>query len=246
VGELSFNMENSNNFKISGWQKTSLIDYPKKISTIIFTQGCNFRCRYCHNPELIPFNQETIFHINEEDVFDFLKKRKKKIEAVCITGGEPLLQSGLKEFLKKIKKMKFKVKLDTNGSNFELLKNLVDEKLVDYIAMDYKANEDIFQNITGMKKVMFKEIVKTKDYLINSKLKYEFRTTILPKLFNDTDIFKIAQELKGARLVFLQNFQDKGKLLDKSLIGEFGFPISKLKEFKKVMEKYVKKCEIRN
>ncbi len=236
----------NNNFKISGWQKTSLIDYPKKISTIIFTQGCNFRCRYCHNPELIPLNQEIIFNISEEEVFDFLKKRKKKIEAVCITGGEPLLQSGLRVFLEKVKKMKFKVKLDTNGSNFELLKNLIEEKLIDYIAMDYKANEDIFQNITGMKKAMFKEMSRTKDYLINSNLKYEFRITILPKLFTDNDILKLAQELKGAKQVYLQNFQDKGKLLDESLYGEFGFSVSKLKEFKTIMEKYVKKCGIRN
>lgn len=240
-------MEQSNtNFIIAGWQKTSLIDYPKKISTIIFTQGCNFRCRYCHNPELVSINQEIFFNISDIDVLDFLKKRKKKLEAICITGGEPILQHGLKEFLKEVKKMGYKVKLDTNGSNFEILKSFVDEKLIDYIAMDYKAHEGIFQNITQMKKSMFKEVACTRDYLINSRLKYEFRTTILPKLFTDHDILEIAKELKGARLVYLQNFHDNGKLLDNSLLGEFGFPIKKLKDFKKVMEKYVKKCEIRN
>ena len=234
------------NFQIAGLQKTSLIDYPKKISAILFTQGCNFRCRYCHNPELTPFNQEMIFNISEEEVLDFLKNRKHKIEALCITGGEPLLQRGLKEFIQKVKKMKYKVKLDTNGSNFELLKNLIEEGLVDYIAMDYKAHVGIFEKITQMPKSMFKEITKTKDYLINSKLKYEFRTTILPRFFNDDDILKLAKELKGAKLVYLQNFRDNGKLLDESLVGELGFPIAKLEEYQKTMKQYVKKCEIRN
>ncbi|HNZ86718.1 MAG TPA: anaerobic ribonucleoside-triphosphate reductase activating protein [bacterium] len=239
-------MQISNNFQIAGLQKTSLIDYPKKISAILFTQGCNFRCRYCHNPELIPFNQGMIFNITENDVLNFLKSRKHKIEALCITGGEPLLQSGLKEFIQKVKKMKYKVKLDTNGSNFELLKNLIEEKLVDYIAMDYKAHFDLFGTITQVPESMFKEISKTKDYLINSKLKYEFRITILPKFFNDDDILKLAQELKGAKLVYLQNFHDNGKLLDESLAGELGFTINKLKDFQKIMKKYVKKCGIRD
>lgn len=239
-------MEEIKNFTIAGLQKTSLIDYPKKISAIIFTQGCNFRCRYCHNPELISFNQEMIFNISEQDVLDFLKNRKHKVEALCITGGEPLLQSGLKEFIQKVKKLKYKIKLDTNGSNFEKLKNLIDEKLVDYIAMDYKAHEGIFEAITQLPKSMYKEISKTKDYLINSRLKYEFRTTILPKFFKDDDILKLAQELKDAKLVYLQNFHDNGKLLDESLVGEFGFPINKLKEYQKIMKKHVKKCEIRN
>lgn len=238
-------MEELNNFKIAGLQKTSLIDYPKKISAILFTQGCNFRCCYCHNPELIPFNQELIFNISENEVLDFLKKRKHKVEAICITGGEPLLQSGLRDFLQKVKKMKYKVKLDTNGSNFEILKHLIEEKLVDYIAMDYKAHRDLFETITGANGI-FKEVEKTRDFLISSKLKYEFRTTIIPKLFTDLDIEKIAQELHGARLVYLQNFHDNGKLLDQSLVGETGFPIDKLKEYKKLMEKHVKKCGIRN
>lgn len=238
-------MENSD-LKISGLQKTSLIDYPKKISAIIFTQGCNFRCRYCHNPELISFNQEMIFDVPEDDVLDFLKKRKHKLEALCITGGEPLLQTGLKEFIVKVKKMGYRIKLDTNGSNFLKLKELIDEKLVDYIAMDYKAHIDLFETITRCKSSLYKEVEKTKNYLINSKLKYEFRTTILPKFFSADDIEKLAKELKGANLVFLQNFEDRGKLLDEDLSGEMGFPPVQLKEFKKIMEKYVKKCGIRN
>ncbi len=238
--------ETINKFKISGLQKTSLIDYPKKISAIIFTQGCNFRCRYCHNPELISFNQEMIFNISEEEVLDFLKKRKNKLEALCITGGEPLLQIGIREFLQKVKKMGYKIKLDTNGSNLELLKNLVEEKLVDYIAMDYKAHYDLFEKITGCGRDIFKEVEKTKDYLIKSKLKYEFRTTVLPRFFGDDDIEKLAKDLMGARQVYLQNFQNNGKLLDEDLSVELGFTIAKLKEYKSIMEKYVKKCGIRN
>ncbi len=238
-------MEN-NGLKISGLQKTSLIDYPKKISAIIFTQGCNFRCRYCHNPELISFNQEVIFDVPENDVLDFLKKRKHKLEALSITGGEPLLQPRLKEFIVSVKKMGYKIKLDTNGSNFLKLKELIDEKLVDYIAMDYKAHKSLFETITRCKNSLYREVEKTKNYLINSKLKYEFRTTILPKYFTSDDIDKLGMELKGANLVFLQNFEDRGKLLDEDLSGELGFPPAMLKEFKKIMEKYVKKCGIRN
>lgn len=239
-------MNKLNNIKISGLQKISLIDYPKKISAIIFTQGCNFRCRYCHNPELISFNQGMIFSISELEVLDFLKNRKHKIEALCITGGEPLLQPGLKNFIQKVKKMKFKIKLDTNGSNFDLLKNLVEEKLVDYVAMDYKAHKDLFEKITMCNNNIFKEVEKTRNFLIGSKLKYEFRTTIVPKLFTDLDIEKIAKELKGAKLVFLQNFHDNGKLFDESLSGALGFSINKLKEYKNIFKKYVNKCEIRN
>ena len=158
--------------KIGGVQKFSLLDYPDKISAIIFTSGCNFRCGYCHNPELFSSNSEW----NEERALEFLITRQGKLDGVVITGGEPTIHKALPQFIKKIKALNFLVKLDTNGTNPQMLKDLVQSNLIDYVAMDIKAPLSKYKIITGIEPIGVKESI---EFLLKGKIPYEFRTTAL-------------------------------------------------------------------
>lgn len=177
---------------ISGLMKFSMIDYPGKIAAVIFTQGCNIRCKYCHNPELIPpvnnFGQE----LKEEEVLKFLEKRKGSLEGVVITGGEPTLQKDLASFAKKLKDMGFLVKLDTNGTNPDVVKDLISQKLVDFIAMDIKAPFEKYKAICGVD-VPSATILATMRHIEDSGLDYQYRTTYYKVVLNDDDIEKIKQ-----------------------------------------------------
>ncbi len=188
-----------------GWQKFSLIDFPGFACAILFTQGCSFRCPFCHNPELINSSQEMFAPVTEKEIFDFLKTRQSKLDGVVITGGEPTLQPDLADFIKKVKQMGFKVKLDTNGSHPEKLKQLIDEELVDYIAMDYKAPLENYQSHIGSL-VDVEKIKRSVHLIMNSSLPYEFRTTVVKEVLSPKDIKKIAEEIKDARLYILQKF----------------------------------------
>ena len=177
---------------IGGLLKFSMIDYPGKIAAIVFTQGCNLRCKYCHNPELIaPVNNNGTL-LKEEDVLNFFEKRKGALEGVVITGGEPTLQTDLAEFAAKLKAMGFFVKLDTNGTNPEVVKNLIEKKLVDFIAMDIKATFDKYEAVCGVS-VSSKTILQTMQYIEESGLPYQYRTTYYKAVLNDEDIEKIKQ-----------------------------------------------------
>ena len=143
---------------IGGFQKTSMIDYPEKIAAIVFTQGCNFRCPYCHNPELVTGIDKIA---DEQAVLDFLETRKGKLDGVVVTGGEPCLQKTLPDFLKKLKDKGFAVKLDTNGSKFEMLKDVIDQKLVDYVAMDIKAPLIKYELVAHTKELDINSICKS-------------------------------------------------------------------------------------
>ena len=227
---------------IKGVQKTSLIDYPGQVASIIFVSRCNFRCPFCHNPELV-FN-EIKEDIKPEEVFDFLKKRKRWTGGVCITGGEPMLHKGLPEFMKEINNLGFKVKVDTNGTNPEMIKKIIDEKLVDYIAMDIKAPLDDYKKATKVN-VDMKAIQKSIDIIMNSGIKYEFRTTVVPGLFDEKDAEKIGKWLKGAKKMCLQQFRNQDKVLDEKFQGIEPYRPKKLKEFKQILSKYIKKVEVR-
>lgn len=217
------------NFK--GFEKLSFIDYPEKICTVLFTGGCNFRCPYCHNSPLIYNQGETI---TECFVFDYLEKRKKILDAVCISGGEPTLHNTLYSFIQKIKEKGFLVKLDTNGTHPEILKKLIKENLVDYIAMDIKAPFDKYPIVTR-KKISIHAIKESIDLLQQSSIDYEFRTTLCKELLTQEDILKIAEYLKGSKRYFLQNFKDGSTILD----GQNKFqPFSK-KELK-IIEEQIK------
>ncbi len=200
---------------IAGVQKVTLLDYPGKVACEIFTQGCNFECPFCQNSSLIPITNTGEF--SEEEIFEYLVLRKKILDGVVITGGEPTVQKDLKEFIKKIKDLGLLVKLDTNGGNPKVLQELIDEKLVDYVAMDIK---NIFNkyNITAGKKINLDNIKKSIEILKASKIDYEFRTTIIKEMHSLDDIVSICK-LVGDAKYYLQNFEDSENVIDHSLHG---------------------------
>ncbi len=190
--------------KVGGWQKVSLIDYPEKVCTILFTQGCNFKCAYCHNPELVDpdlFQQS----IPEHDIFSFLKRRKGKLDAVTITGGEPTIQADLAEFIQRIKEIGYLVKIDTNGSRPDMLQKLFDQNLLDYIAMDVKAPLEEYAKIakSNVEPDQIKQSIET---IMASGVPYEFRTTLVNGLLKEAELKRIVGFIKDARLYVLQRF----------------------------------------
>ena len=189
---------------IAGLRKFSLIDYPEKLAAIIFTKGCNFLCPYCHNSDLISFDKAT-FDLREGYIFDFLKSRIDKLEGISITGGEPTLHKDLPNFIMKIKSLGFAVKLDTNGTNPQMLKFLINNKLLDYIAMDIKASLSKYEKVVNTK-VNIDNIIESIDLIINSGLKYEFRTTVVKSQLMLEDIEKIMKMIKNTDQYFIQKF----------------------------------------
>ena len=200
---------------IAGVQKVTLLDYPGKVACEIFTQGCNFECPFCQNSSLIPITNTGEF--SEEEIFEYLTLRKNILDGVVITGGEPTVQKDLKSFIKKIKDLGLLVKLDTNGGNPKVLQELIDEDLVDYVAMDIK---NIFNkyNITAGKKINLDNIKKSIEILKASKIDYEFRTTIIKEMHSLDDIVSICK-LVGNAKYYLQNFEDSENVIDHSLHG---------------------------
>jgi pyruvate formate lyase activating enzyme len=203
--------------KLGGWQGVSLIDYPDKVCAVLFTQGCNFKCPYCHNPELVdPKRFQKC--LSEEDVLSLLEKRKGKLDAVSITGGEPTIQPDLVEYVKRIKDIPYLVKIDTNGSHPEVLEKLVKKKLVDYIAMDVKAPLGKYAKIT--KSLVKTEKIKESISLVkDSGVAYEFRTTVVKSLLTKSDLGKIGALIRSADLYVLQRFVPS-KTLEKRFLKE--------------------------
>ncbi len=229
---------------IAGLQKTTLIDYPGKIACTVFTHGCNFRCPFCHNPELVIKRLHKKNIIFEKDFFAFLGKRKKMLDAVVITGGEPCLHPDLLDFVKKIKKEKFLVKLDTNGSMPDVLEALLSENLLDYIAMDIKSSLDTYPKLSGGFD-SFKKILRSIDMLQNSKVDYEFRTTVVKGMHTEVEIKKIGKLLEGSKAFSLQNFRS-GKTISKELDKSNEFNRAELENFEKILKKYIERVEIKN
>ncbi len=226
--------------KISGLIKSSLIDYPGKITAIVFTQGCNFRCPFCHNPDLE--STELPARISEDFLFNFLEKRKDLLDAVTITGGEPTIHEDLAEFIAKIKELGYFVKLDSNGTNPAFLKQILDGGNVDYVAMDIKQCREKYPLVAG--KVDVAKIARSIEIIKTSGLKYEFRTTVLPKLHHLEDFERMGQMIMGSNNYFIQNFMPE-VTLNKTYQKERSFTLSELQEIKKIMQKYVKNCSIR-
>jgi len=242
---------------IGGLQKFSLLDYPEKISAIVFTQGCNFRCQFCYNPMLVwPSEVGKLKYardierqkdhptIKEDDLFVFLRSRAGKLDAVVITGGEPCLQNDLFEFVKKIKKLGFLVKLDTNGSFPETLAELIKEKLIDYIAMDLKAPAEKYKQVAGIK-IDFNNIKKSVKIIMQSGLPYEFRTTVVPGLLDKNDILEMGKIIKGAGKWYLQKFKSDINLVGRGLEHRVPYNSRQMQEMAEAGREYVKICEVR-
>ena len=227
---------------IKGFQKLSLIEYPGKISAIIWTGDCNFRCPFCYNRDIV-LNYKKMKTIPGKEVIDFMSTRKSLLDAIAITGGEPTLQKDLPEFAKKIKDMGFLLMLETNGSNPRMIKELIDKKLVDYIAMDIKAPLKKYAKVTG-RKVNKKNIQKSIDIIRNSGVDYEFRTTVIPKFFKKEDALVIGKWLKGSKNYYLQQFMSENTI-NKALKRVKPYPPEKLKEFAKLMKPYFKSVKVR-
>jgi pyruvate formate lyase activating enzyme len=228
--------------KIGALQKVSLIDYPGEICAIVFTQGCNFRCPYCHNPELV--NPEMYAEcLTEEAIFSFLAKRKGKIDAVAITGGEPTIQHDLMDFVKRVRKTGYSIKVDTNGSHPEVIEQLISMKLLDYIAMDIKSPADKFKNLTKSD-INYQKITQTIELIMKSGIPYEFRTTVLKRLLDENDIVNIAHSIRNARLYILQQFIPS-KVLDRRLMHYESYSREELESLRKKITKSVSNILIR-
>lgn len=228
--------------KLGGLQKLSLIDYPGVLCCIVFTQGCNFRCPYCHNPELV-LPEKFSPEIDADEFFQFLEKRKKYLEGVSITGGEPTIHSDLPLFIEKIKNMGFAVKLDTNGSTPEMIKRLIDKKTVDYIAMDIKGPLEKYDVITGTK-VNKEKISESIKIIKRAKIDYEFKTTVVKSQISFDDFHRIGELIKGAEKYYLQKFIPS-KCLNPSFVRESTYSDEEFEKIKNIMENYVERCDIR-
>lgn len=218
---------------LGGFQKLTLIDYPGKVATTVFTVGCNFRCPFCHNPELVVPERELArqFAPIEKEFFAFLEKRKGKLDGVCVTGGEPTLYPDLSDFIRRIKEMGFLVKLDSNGTNPGMLRRLFREKLVDFVAMDIKNREGKYADTVGLEAVDMDKIKESITLIRGSGIPYEFRTTVVPGLHEEKDFDGVIDLVGGAMSYYLQEFRDfhilspelreraKGKTLDLDAIA---------------------------
>lgn len=201
--------------KISGFQKLTLLDFPNKIASIIFTQGCNFNCSYCQNSDLIPLKDG---YFKEEEILEYLKKRRNVLDGLVISGGEPTIQKDLIPFIKKVKELGLLVKLDTNGSNPKALEELINNNLVDYVAMDIK---NTFTNYHEVIKTNpnIENIKKSIELLKQSNILHEYRTTIVKNFHDINKILNICEYLGEKEIIYLQNFEDSECVLDKSLIS---------------------------
>ncbi len=228
--------------RIGGFKRFSLIDYPGKSCAVVFTQGCNFKCPYCHNPELVDPDMDHSL-VPEEEVLAFLKRRKGQLDGVVVTGGEPTLQPDLLDFLGKVKDMGFLVKVDTNGSRPETIERIIDGKLADYIAMDAKGPLDRYGDITNSK-VDTGKIRKSLELIKNSGQSHEFRTTVVKSQLSDDDIMAIGRYVDGASSFVLQEFVPS-KTLDPSFMNELSHTPKKFSELKEVVKDYVGRCLVR-
>ena len=229
--------------QIAGLVKSSLIDYPGKVSAVIFTQGCNFRCGFCHNASLIRLEAPNFkSQIPNEEVLNFLKKRLEKLDGVVITGGEPTLQPDLVEFIKKIKKLGFSVKLDTNGSSPTVLNNLITKQLIDYIAMDIKNSSERYQETCGYP--FSGNIQESIKLIMDSGIDYEFRTTVLPAFHNKGSVEELIKSIKGAKRYVIQNFRN-GNVYNPDLKEAKSFTRAELRALQTIAREYIDDVQVR-
>lgn len=226
----------------NGIDKSDLINFPPFIVSTVYLSDCNFRCPYCHNPDLIN-NKSNLAQIPEKDVLEFLETRKGWLDGVCITGGEPTLHKGLLEFMRKVKNLGFKVKLDTNGTNPDLLIEIIDQKIVDFIAMDIKAPLQRYKDITQTT-VPTDLVSKSISIILSSKINYVFRTTVSPKYHNTADFTNIGKLISGAKQYIIQGARTNGNTLDADFKDTRQFTYKELDELAKRVRPYIKNIKI--
>jgi pyruvate formate lyase activating enzyme len=233
---------------IGGLEKLSLIDFPDLLAAIVFTQGCNFRCQFCYNPMLVlPSGKKGMQKdrlISEQDLFAFLQSRVSKLDGVVITGGEPTLHQDLPEFIAKIRKLGYKIKLDTNGTNPDMIQYLLDKQFLDYLAMDFKAPKEKYEQVVGVA-VDFPKIIKSVKIIKASNVLHEFRTTIPPQLLDQADIIKMAEFLIGNSRWYLQEFISNTPLVGNSLEGGRTYSRIELQSMADAARKFVPNCRVR-
>jgi pyruvate formate lyase activating enzyme len=227
--------------KIGGFQKTSLLDYPDRISAIVWTVDCNFKCPFCYNTNLVDGNVELF---NEDEVLSFLKKRKGLLEALSISGGEPFLQKDILDFTSKVKKLGYLVKIDTNGTFPERLKELIDKKLVDYVSMDIKAPKNKYSKLAGIK-ANLKKIEQSIEIIKNNAPDYEFRTTFVPDLLKKEDIIEIAKWLEGSKRFYLQQFKSDTPLISSKLDNVAPYSKEDIIKTLEEIKPFFKSCDVR-
>ncbi len=227
--------------QIHGLNKTTLLDYPKHLAALIFLGGCNMRCPFCQNAPLViaPGTQPVI---SEEELFSFLNKRRNLLEGVCISGGEPTLYPDLPELLEKIKALGYKIKLDTNGTNPSMMKQLVRDHLIDYIAMDIKNSREKYAITSGTSENFLEPVEESVTFLITSPVEYEFRTTIVKELHTAEDILSIGKWLQGSKTYYLQSYRDSEDVL---ISGYHAHPEEIMENFVTLLAPYIEHVRIR-
>lgn len=226
---------------ICGLNKTTLLDYPEHLAATIFTRGCDFRCPFCQNSSLV-LPKRYPNTIPAEEILAFLKKRASILEGICITGGEPTLQKDLPEFIASIKALGFKVKLDTNGNHPDVLNYLLEENLLDYVAMDIKNSLQKYPVTMGIPDFSTEKIEQSVALLRSASISYEFRTTIVKELHTHEDMHNIGKWLYGAPVLFLQSFEDSGEILQNGLSAHSK---ETLLEFQNILKSHINKVELR-
>lgn len=229
-------------FGIKGFTPTSLTDWPGKITAVIFLPRCNLRCHYCYNPEFIN-NPDGLEDVSDSKIFSYLGKKKKWLDGVVMLGGEPTVHPHFLDIIRKVKKMDLGIAVHTNGTKPDMIKKLIEEKLVDYFAMDIKAPFMDYKKIVDVD-IKVEDIRESVNFIKDSGIDYEFRITVVPGLISKKDIEKIGKDIGGAKRFFIQQFR-AGKTLDPKYKNKRPYLISELEELKKVAKPYFKKVEIR-
>lgn len=218
--------------KIFGMEKMSLVDYDSKVAATLFTGSCNFKCGFCHNSALV-LDYSTLPYYSEQEIFSYLEKRKGILDGVCVSGGEPTLAPDLPDFIEKIKKLGYSVKLDTNGTNPDMVKYLFENGLCDYFAMDIKNNREDYSSIIGFDKFDTRKVEKTVEFFLSGKADYEFRTTLIKEYHKTDNVIKISEWIKGAKKYFLQKFRLSDTCIAKNLTD---VDTNTAKEFAKIIK----------
>ncbi len=227
---------------IAGLQKLTLLDFPGKVACTLFTRGCNFKCPFCHNASLVVRADEQKPYSNAE-ILAFLKKRSGVLDGVAITGGEPTLMPGLYDFIKQVKELGYSVKLDTNGTRPEVIRRLVEDKLVDYVAMDIKNHPAKYAYTVGLAdNYDLTPIIESKNYLMEGKVDFEFRTTVAKPFHTEEDFYLIGEWIKGDEKYFLQQFKDSGDIIGKEISS---YNESEMENFLNVLLPFVPNAQLR-